>query len=1064
MTASAAEPSAADAWFQRKMALHETARRVSAKARQAEAVAEQKRRERTEEATLRVDRELEWNRARVSALRARLETAIAPIRAARDARDPTSKLKAPPKPVFVSYARDAPFAERALVRAIVDAVNSIQIKSDPTRNKSSSSSLCWHDDDDVPLSEYRDWKQTQVRRVDAAFKCDVFVVIGSPSYERSETCALERAATRVRREPPEWGGDGAAVAVVAVDAAEACGFVSAEAYPNTGREDSDSAKKEKERFKSWRSDVHAASDVVVSTTAEDIGVHPKKQTRAFEDVIASRVAAAVVEKLREVNSDACGDVVTTNGHMEGDAFISNVSASSVSAAKEALADLRATSSYQNARQKKRGGESDEYSASTLSDPPHRWSAGRVAAWLRSLGGWTAPFAERFEEEKVHGSILDALDADTLRERFGAYDKRVRGALLDAVTSRFATKRTLDALSYHDDDDVAAVVSTDFMGMSHVSRLKLASLRDAIAFSLTKKSRGAASVSEDDAFDALFEAATEVYLYRAKDISTEDGHSSPSRERLHDVCLLACCDAHESRSSLTLSGRVDAARFAEAAAETLHGEMDDEAATSRRRATAELDAIETLSMVDHEDHEGQNDHKDHVTPLILRAALETKLRARGVDARGVGDENEKTKSGVNKKSGVFFPVVEAKRAVDDVVADGLLAGSGAAGARAAARFFEVSEERRGVDECVADMVRVAFARRAKSRVDAAVAAAAARASAAASARAAITLRRDAFETSRLSAARARALDAYAARLRVALETVAATAEPVSAFRGAVSLVETFAATSALVGGFPSRQGLDASMTFFDADDPEDRASGTSLGVYAGVLVPGARASSRALRVVHASPRSRRKTGSEMRAWEGNAWPSVGIARTEGPLAAVGEWTSPSSFLAPRVVDADDELVVPVFASVLRKTSSDRSHDDAGHGDDFDGLAAFERFERFDAVYQRGFTKEEEAGFLSEFPDPDVSETPAGFLALEFGFRKEEIINEETARRRRSVVLLAARAAGVALSRFSRNLRLDREALRRGARDAFEADEAEREAVRSKTLEALEERRRDAVRAA
>ena len=519
MTASAAEPSAADAWFQRKMALHETARRVSAKARQAEAVAEQKRRERTEEATLRVDRELEWNRARVSALRARLETAIEPIRAARDARDPTSKLKAPPKPVFVSYARDAPFAERALVRAIVDAVNSIQIKSDPTRNKSSSSSLCWHDDDDVPLSEYRDWKQTQVRRVDAAFKCDVFVVIGSPSYERSETCALERAATRVRREPPEWGGDGAAVAVVGVDAAEACGFVSAEAYPNTGREDSDSAKKEKERFKSWQSDVHAASDVVVSTTAEDIGVHPKKQTRAFEDVIASRVAAAVVEKLREVNSDAYGDMVTTNGHMEGDAFVSNVSAR-VSAAKEALDDLRATSSYQNARQKKRGGESDEYSASTLSDPPHRWSARRVAAWLRSLGGWTAPFAERFEEEKVHGSIVDALDADTLRERFGAYDKRVRGALLDAVASRFATKRTLDALSYHDDDGVAAVAE-DSMGMSHVSRLKLASLRDAIAFSLTKKSRGAASVSEDDALDALFHAATEVYLYRAKDISTED---------------------------------------------------------------------------------------------------------------------------------------------------------------------------------------------------------------------------------------------------------------------------------------------------------------------------------------------------------------------------------------------------------------------------------------------------------------------------------------------------------------------------------------------------------------
>lgn len=123
VTASAAEPSAADAWFQRKMALHEAARRASANARQAGAVAEQKRLERTEEAVRRVDRELEWNRARVSALRARLETAIAPRRAARDARDPTAKHKAAPKPVFVSYARDAPFAERALVRAIVDAVN-----------------------------------------------------------------------------------------------------------------------------------------------------------------------------------------------------------------------------------------------------------------------------------------------------------------------------------------------------------------------------------------------------------------------------------------------------------------------------------------------------------------------------------------------------------------------------------------------------------------------------------------------------------------------------------------------------------------------------------------------------------------------------------------------------------------------------------------------------------------------------------------------------------------------------------------------------------------------------
>ena len=202
--ASAAEPSAADAWFQRKMALHEAARRASANARQAGAVAEQKRLERTEEAVRRVDRELEWNRARVSALRARLETAIAPRRAARDARDPTAKHKAAPKPVFVSYARDAPFAERALVRAVVDAIN----ETLPNGRASSFAETCWHDDDDVPFSESRDWKHVQLRRVDAANGCDVFVVVGSPSYEKSAACALERAALQIRREPPEWGGDG----------------------------------------------------------------------------------------------------------------------------------------------------------------------------------------------------------------------------------------------------------------------------------------------------------------------------------------------------------------------------------------------------------------------------------------------------------------------------------------------------------------------------------------------------------------------------------------------------------------------------------------------------------------------------------------------------------------------------------------------------------------------------------------------------------------------------------------------------------------------------------------
>ena len=223
--ASAAEPSAADAWFQRKMALHEAARRALANARQAGAVAEQKRLERTEEAVRRVDRELEWNRARVSALRARLETVIAPRRAARDARDPTAKHESAPKPVFVSYARDAPFAERALVRAVVDAINQILPTGRSTVARKTRSSACWHDDDDVPFSESRDWKHVQLCRVDAANGCDVFVVVGSPSYEKSAACALERAALRVRREPRSGAETGTTrVVVVALDAAEACGL------------------------------------------------------------------------------------------------------------------------------------------------------------------------------------------------------------------------------------------------------------------------------------------------------------------------------------------------------------------------------------------------------------------------------------------------------------------------------------------------------------------------------------------------------------------------------------------------------------------------------------------------------------------------------------------------------------------------------------------------------------------------------------------------------------------------------------------------------------------------
>ena len=204
-----------------------------------------------------------------------------------------------------------------------------------------------------------------------------------------------------------------------------------------------------------------------------------------------------------------------------------------------------------------------------------------------------------------------------------------------------------------------------------------------------------------------------------------------------------------------------ARFAAAAAATLHGELDDDAAKRRRRAVVELEALNDVSTAESPNESPTLTDFDHVTPLILRAALETKLRERGVfiGYAEVADERTNPKAGPTGDTDVW--VLAAKLAVDDVVADGLMAGSAAAGARAAARVHgkqrhDVSlSSGRGIDdEVVSDMVRVAFAscqRSARTPRCAPRARAAARAAASA----AIDRRRDAFETSRALGARARA---------------------------------------------------------------------------------------------------------------------------------------------------------------------------------------------------------------------------------------------------------------------------------------------------------------------
>ena len=1107
--ASAAEPSAADAWFQRKMALHEAARRASANARQAGAVAEQKRLERTEEAVRRVDRELEWNRARVSALRARLETVIAPRRAARDARDPTAKHKSAPKPVFVSYARDAPFAERALVRAVVDAINQILPTGRSTnRTRKTRSSTCWHDDDDVPFSESRDWKRVQLCRVDAANGCDVFVVVASPSYEKSAACAVERAALRVRREPPEWGGDGHdGVVVVALDAAEACGLA------GNGNENQNthfrSCVREETRDVYVSADLDADPDDAPTKTAPRL----RKRTRAFEDVVARRVAAAVREALIDAGSlsivhetdDGLENGVREGGVQSGSLF--SAFSASREERDEAMDAMRATSKIGGRRDARVSSLSSLKSetSSLKSDPPCRWSVRRVAEWLRSLGGWTAPFAARFEAERTHGSILDALDAATARERFGAADARARAKLIEACAETFADPATVEArrdagrddefedddldryVRYtrytntsrregdeRDDEDDERFEIGSFEMMSISSRARLARLRDALASCLLEKSRGAPTVAEDAAFDAVYETTGAFYaanacvtVYAVDDVRVADeGNAAPTRgTRLaptrrdesakesakYDACLLACCDAFETRSGSAV-GRVDVARFAAAAAATLHGELDDDAAKRRRRAVVELEALNDVSTAESPNESPTLTDFDHVTPLILRAALETKLRERGVfiGYAEVADERTNPKAGPTGDTDVW--VLAAKLAVDDVVADGLMAGSAAAGARAAARVHgkqrhdvALSSGRGIDDEVVSDMVRVAFASCQKKRADAAVRAAEARAAARAAASAAIDRRRDAFETSRALGARARALAAYETRLRAALSELAATDSCIEAFRGAVRLVETFAATNALVNGFdPS---FDKGGNSFDKG---------GVGAYAGVLVPGAEARSRALRVVHASARSRRGVGDEMRAWEGDAWPSVGEARLAGPLdharsnSARSNSENPS--FPPRVVDGDDELVAPVFATSSRK-SSDRDADPARDEDVFTYFSnvSLETFSNDDD----GFSNDDDGSSTEAVPD--VSETPPGFLALELGAAEDKNVSPETARRRRAVVLLAARAAGAALARFARARREDRDALRRAAREAFAADEASREARRASALEALEERR-------
>ena len=156
---------------------------------------------------------------------------------------------------------------------------------------------------------------------------------------------------------------------------------------------------------------------------------------------------------------------------------------------------------------------------------------------------------------------------TARERFGAADARARAKLIEACAETFADPATVEArrdagrddefedddldryVRYtrytntsrregdeRDDEDDERFEIGSFEMMSISSRARLARLRDALASCLLEKSRGAPTVAEDAAFDAVYEttgafyaANARVTVYAVDDVHVADeGNAAPTR--------------------------------------------------------------------------------------------------------------------------------------------------------------------------------------------------------------------------------------------------------------------------------------------------------------------------------------------------------------------------------------------------------------------------------------------------------------------------------------------------------------------------------------------------------
>ena len=970
-------PSPADVWFSRKMALHEDGRVASWKARQAEVVQREKRTAIAYEAGRRIDSELEWNRARVRELRAAVDEILAPRRASRDTKDPTAQHKHKQTgSMFVSYAPNSTFHELAATRAIVDAVNST--------GESESRNRCWLDLDVLPMQELNDVQSRQLYRADALGESRVILVIGgTTSYEQSPCCQLERRLLSLRLEAPEFGGDGDECLVIGVN----LGSFFQGKYPYKGYGDSgywDGLYTLNTGFIQFVQRYEDSVQVIDQSGCDDIKVPPLVlgSARRFDEQLAETVKQTVTQAIVFLPRESTVrlDTHTNPNTAHQDAL-------------DALDALKMTSTYR--------AQKNETSTSATSIT---WANRHVVEWVRSLGGWTASVLLSFQKEKTHGSSMSALNHDVLRVRFGVSDTKRRTLLLSEIEKTFpklVVENKMSAREYQDEEAESDRGAEDAIHKETQST-SLSNLFVALKTTLHKKldlaaKGGSVTVSERDAFVSLFHALNETFL-KSNSVDIEPGsvsnHTFTDAE-IRRAFLLAACDAERSRSE-TLPRRVEWRGFEEAALKTLTDELSIHENKNRQAAVIALEADGAATKA-----KNTISNATLGTKILLRAAFETKLRGSGVafhlgrDEKLLDDDNE---------------VMCATAAIDDLVCDKLLSPECAAGVRASAHTFNAHSMDKQCevkpDDFVAEWVDSVFAKHQKSYIDFAVSVAQAKENGIETSKLQLESKREMFETTRILTQKKRTDHLRTQSLEDSYVTIQNSISPIEAFRHAAAVCCKF---------LP------------DLVDEEDGVW-PKVAAYVAVVSRGSETRTRALKVFASSvgegndskPKS---LGSEIRAWESDLWPAVGMEHLYGPLVM-------------RTSDEGDAT-----------EATDATNDnDKGDGENTTAPVVVDSPHKFAVPL-----------FAVKDHCLDESETPRGVLVVETSDNSDNSENS-LSHSQKEVVKKVASAVSDALSSFTIVRKNDRENLKSQARALFESNTEAREQLRQQTLELLEEKRK------